>query len=241
MECTLTPHACTPPRARAHRNAPVRSDAVASRLTASQERLGLCGPQHFRRYGAKASAAPADAPPTDVGLTDAPQGYVLRECTEADVAAVLELCARWPVGSSAYGSQNFVADGWAAFDEDQLRAAIARAPSRGLPMPRPRLLIEERTGRIVAFASLAMLRFGSVLFCQFRYADGEPEHLDALLHCLPDVARSLECDSAGGYVPALPWLVDALERSQAYSRMTQTEQLEYHWSNAQMAARWPID
>lgn len=69
----------------------------------------------------------------------------------------------------------------------------------------------------------------------FRYSDGSPEALRVLLHCLPKVAAEEACKTAGGYVPTLPWLIELLDESPVYKRMTQTEQHEFHWANADFA------
>ena len=70
-------------------------------------RLGLHGPQRFRRYGAKPSTQPPSLP----------AGYAIRSAEEADIPSILALTRSGPVATSEYGSQNFVHSGWAEHTE----------------------------------------------------------------------------------------------------------------------------
>ena len=72
-------------------------------MTTWSKRLGLEGPQLFRRHGAKATATPPTLPPD----------YVLRPATVADVPLIMRRMAEFPVASSSFSSQNFVASGCA--------------------------------------------------------------------------------------------------------------------------------
>jgi len=193
-------------------------------MTKWSQRLGLHGPQLFRRHSAP--AAP-DAP-------SLPPGYVFRAATAADIPLLWPRLASFPVATSEFGSQNFVASGWATFDEEALTAGVAKQLSRGIPMPQPRLLLDAR-GELVAFASIAHLRFGERFFLMHRYADGTPEGLALLVHMLPALAHELGCHTCGGYVPTLPWILEIYEASPVYERATATEQWEFHWRNVDFA------
>ena len=133
-------------------------------MTRWSTRLGLAGPQHFRRYGADATAEPPRLP----------AGYTQRGATEDDVPMIMAFLATAPVGHSEYGTQNFVMAGWASFSEELLRAAVAGEASRGIPVPPPRLLLDA-SGALVAFVHAAILQFGERRFFMFRYALLAPE------------------------------------------------------------------
>lgn len=195
-------------------------------MTRWSERLGLHGPQRFRRYGAPASSEPAPLPP----------GYVLREATQADVPAIMAFVKGAPVWNSEFGSQNFVLAGWAEFNAEMLGKLVTGAPSRGIPVPAPRMLLDA-SGALVAFANIAIIQFGERRICMYRYADGAYDELRVLLHCLPRVAHDLECVACGGYVPTLPSVIAFMDASAQYTRATGTEQHEFHWTNAEFAAR----
>lgn len=192
-------------------------------MTNWSERLRLKGPEAFRRHGAPANPA---VPPL-------PAGYVLRKATLADVPAIMSRIASFPVAQSKFGTQNFVLHGWAAYNEAMLKAAISRAPSRGVPVPEPRLLYNTK-GELIAFVNLAMIRFGPTWFLNQRYMDGtEGDGYEVLLHQLPALAAEYKCDAVGGYVPTLPWVLDTFERSPVFKRQTDTEQWEFHWKNVE--------
>ena len=103
-------------------------------------------------------------------------------------------------------------------------------------MPAPRLLFDAH-GELVAFATLAVLQFGAMRVLMHRFADGTPDGLERLLHCLPSVAHGHGCATVGGYVPTLPWLLEIFERSPVFKRATATEQFEFVWKNAAFADR----
>ena len=195
-------------------------------MTRWSERLGLHGPQRFRRYGAPASSEPPPLPP----------GYVLREATQEDVPAIMAFLKSAPVWNSEFGSQNFVLAGWGEFSEEMLGKLVTGATSRGLPVPSPRLLLSA-SGALVAFMCISFFQMGDQRFCMFRYADGAYDELRVLLHCLPSIAHGLKCVGCGGYVPTLPPIIAFMDASEKYKRATATEQHEFHWKNAEFAAR----
>lgn len=194
---------------------------MATVMTTWSARLKLAGPDRFRRHSAMASAEP----PT------LPAGYVLREATMADVPRLMARLRTFPVWNSPFGAQNFVVAGWASFSEAALIQAVQGVESRGIKMPAPRLLLDA-AGAIVGFISLARIRFGDTHFLMHRYADGTPEGLELLMHCLPSIASANGCQGSGGYVPTLEWLLDIFARSTVWKRATATEQHEFHWKNA---------
>ena len=108
-------------------------------MTSWSKRLGLAGPQCFRRHGAKATAAPPALPP----------GYALRPATEADLPLIMRRMANFPVASSSFSSQNFVVSGCAP-------PAMPGATPTALPFAwrlasrepsvRPNCLVESRAG-----------------------------------------------------------------------------------------------
>jgi hypothetical protein len=162
-------------------------------MTKWSQRLGLHGPQLFRRHSAP--AAP-DAP-------SLPPGYVFRAATAADIPLLWPRLASFPVATSEFGSQNFVASGWATFDEEALTAGVAGQLSRGIPMPQPRLLLDAR-GELVAFASIAHLRFGERCACllaasrDHRRRDYRAHHPPPASHHPPAPAGSGGCLAASG-------------------------------------------
>ena len=108
-------------------------------MTSWSKRLGLAGPQCFRRHGAKATATPPALPP----------GYALRPATEADLPLIMRRMANFPVASSSFSSQNFVVSGCAP-------PAMPGATPTALPFAwrlasrepsvRPNCLVESRAG-----------------------------------------------------------------------------------------------
>ena len=188
-------------------------------------RLSLHGPQAFRRHGATACA-------TTPAL---PAAYEIRAACEADIPCITE---RLPttVATSVFGTQNWVIAGWAEFSEETLRACIAGAPHLGIPTPAPRVLFDG-SGEPLAFASLAIMRFGSTRVLVHWYVDGTPEGLELLINQMPAIAHEYGCDATDGYVPALPWLLAIFERSPFFTRGTTTEQLVFRWKNAECASK----
>ena len=59
----------------------------------------------------------------------------------------------------------------------------------------------------------------------YRYCEGSAEALSLIFHSLPMLAHKLGCNAVGGYVPTLPWLIEILDASPVYTRMTATEQV----------------
>lgn len=193
-------------------------------MTTWSMRLGLHGPQAFRRYSAPASTGPLPG-------YELPAGWSMREATVADEAAIWKALEGFPVMRSKFGSQNFVLAGWGVFKREHLAKLLAGGASRGIPAPSPRVLIDE-SGGIAAFASLAKVLFGETPVLFYRYMDGPPEAVRRLLHALPAVATELGCVACGGYGPTLPWFVANLDESPVYTRSTATEQHEFHWRPA---------
>ena len=266
-------------------------------MTAWSARLGLSGPQFFRRYGGSASAEPPPA---------LPSGCEIRSATEADIPSIQAFLATAPVARSDFGDQNFVHNGWASFSEAALRANIARAPSRGRPCIAPLLLTAEGGQRIRGFLAATPIVFGDTRFLMCRpeprtvhcsarrpctapraaraqrttqatapgvaqvplrrrrpggalpalphaapiipwphpsyhplaspFPSSLAQALGLLYHTLPSVAHKEGCDSVGGYVPTLPWVLEIFDSSPVYKRMTATEQAEFHWHPAAYAA-----
>jgi hypothetical protein len=192
------------------------------KMTAWSQRLGLHGPQAFRRYHAEASADDPSVP--------LPPGFTFREVTADEVPRVFAALRTMPVYTSTFGSQNFVRAGWAAFSEATLLAAARGDKCRGIPMPPPRLLLDA-DGRLVAFALLAEVKFSGTPYLMYRYMDAaSAAHLNVLVHQLPGVARGLGCTAVGGYIPTLPWMLEVIEvQSTVFARATKTEQHEFHW------------
>ena len=188
-------------------------------------RLSLHGPQAFRRHGSTACA-------TTPAL---PAAYEIRAACEADTPCIMERLPK-TVATSVYGTQNWVIAGWAEFSELTLRACIAGAPHLGIPTPAPRVLFDG-SGEPLAFASLAIMRFGSMRVLVHCYVDGTPEGLELLINQMPAIAHEYGCDATDGYVPALPWLLAIFERSPFYTRGTATEQLVFRWKNAECASK----
>lgn len=186
--------------------------------------MKLHGPQLFRRHAAPASAEPPRLP----------EGYVVREATMADVPSVMAAIMRLPVAQSDFGTQNFVKSGWAEYSEANLVCSIRGEESRGIPMPLPRLLFNA-SGELIAFVTLAILRFGESRYLMNRHFDGTPEGFGLLAHCLPHLAHKYECEATGGYVATLPFVLDVFDRSPVYKRATATEQWEFHWKSAEYA------
>ena len=194
-------------------------------MTSWSTRLGLHGPQAFRRYSVLASAGP---PPPGYEL---PAGWSLREATVADEAAIWAALQGFPVMTSEFGSQNFVLAGWGVFKREHLTRLLVGGMSRGIPTPKPRVIIDE-SGGIAAFVSLAKLFFGDTPILFYRYMDGSPEAVRLMLHALPAVAAELDCERCGGYGPTLPWFLAHLDESPVFERATTTEQHEFHWKPA---------
>ena len=193
-------------------------------MTDWSTRMKLHGPQVFRRHAAPASTEPPALP----------AGYTLREATMADVPAIMAALPTFPIAQSDFGTQNFVQSGWANFSEAALLNAIRGEESRGIPMPCPRLL-HNAAGELIAFAAVAVLRFGEATYFMNRHMDGTPEGFNLLVHCLPSLAHRYDCGGTGGYVPTLPFVLETFERSSVYKRATATEQWEYHWKNVDYA------
>ena len=198
-------------------------------MTSWSRRLGLHGPQAFRRYSAPASAGP---PPAGYEL---PAGWSIREATVADEAAVWAAVQGFPVMTSEFGSQNFVLAGWGVFKLETLRRLLQGGLSRGIPTPQPRLIIDA-SGGIAAFVSLAKIFFGDTPILFYRYMDGPPDAVRLLLHALPGLAAELGCEACGGYGPTLPWFLAHLDDSPVFKRATATEQHEFHWRPADYEA-----
>jgi hypothetical protein len=211
-------------------------------MTGWSERLGLGGPQRFRRHVADA----ADRAPA------LPEGFELRPAREVDVGLVLAAMPSFPVWGSDFGSQNFVhggssfSRGWGLFNEVELRAAVVDNSAhvvidvaggvRGGAAPTPPMLLFDASGALVAFAGLRQLSFGESTYLAHQYMDGTPEGIALLVAALPAVAHAKGYDGVMGYVPALDWLLEVYEASPEYRRATKTEQLLFSWRAADYVA-----
>ena len=54
-------------------------------------------------------------------------------------------------------------------------------------------------------------------------------------HAIPSICADAGCKLCGGYLPTLPWLLGIFDESAVFERGSQTEQLEYSWTNAEHA------
>lgn len=80
---------------------------------------------------------------------------------------------------------------------------------------------------------LAKVQFGPLTVMFHGYADAAtPELVRLLFHALPAVAHSEGASMTAGYSPVLEWTEALFEKSPVFTRMTATDQLEYHWRNA---------
>ena len=189
--------------------------------------LKLHGPQAFRRYGAPASNA----------AVPLPAGYTLRhaENSAEDRALILRHAKSFPVAMSHFGTQNFLRVGWGEFTEEELDRALRRDSLRDRPRPPSPILLFDASDQLVAFAVLSIMCFGQHNYLVKKHCDGTIEGIGLLLHQLPRIGKEAGCDSVGGYSPTLDWVLGVLDNSPTFKRQTQTEQMEFHWLNADYA------
>jgi len=95
----------------------------------------------------------------------------------------------------------------------------------------PRQLVDG-SGAVVGLSVLAKMQFGPMSIMFHGYTDAAtPELVRLLLHALPAVAHAEGANMVGGYVAVMDCTVELFEKSPVYTRMTETEQLEFHWHN----------
>jgi len=209
-------------------------------MTEWSSRMGLKGPEIFRRYSAPASETP---------VLPLPDGFSFREAVREDLENVMSaaqgLNESFTVALGAYGTQNWIIHGWGDYTVDVYTAGITHEMTKGQPTPSPWLLLD-KDGVMIGFAHLAIRVFGSNSFAGekpsrvllFGYCDGTTEGLKLIYNLLPSLAPTYDCHIAMGYIPCdgeMPLPSVILEESPAYSRATSTEQWEYTWANADHA------
>jgi len=199
------------------------------------QRLALKGPQPFRRYSALSSEVA-----TDVWTKAKEDGFKFRLVKEDDVGAVMQAIPLFAISKSEFGTQNFlsVGGGWGVFSESELRRAIAgESPdSENQRTVGGCYMLTGVDGQVVGVACLSKATFGDMTLLYHTYTDAAtPELIRILLHALPSLAHGEGCRMAAGYTPVAGFMEKTWRKSPIYQRMTETEQLEYHWRNVDYA------
>lgn len=166
-----------------------------------------------------------------------PPGHVLRAARNDsdDRSLLLDALSRFPISTSSFGAQSFMRVGWGECDAAEVDHALRRKAMQNRPTPPAPMLLLDAQGQLVAFAIMSVVTFGTTRYLVKKHADGTADGLRALLHALPKIAHTEECDVVGGYMPTLDWVVAMLDESEVYARQTQTEQIVFTWRNADYA------
>jgi len=208
-------------------------------MTSWSQRLKLHGPTVFRRHGAKVSTEAVDTAGLNTGKSgdatgstavELPAGYVLRAAGEADIPIIMKSIETFEICKSEFGTQNFLRIGWGKFSELELTKAVMGEPLKGEMPPLPQLILDS-SGSIVALATLGRLKFGEMKIMMHKYMDGTKEGLKLMLESLPGIAKEDGCHQVGGYVPTHDLVLGLIEENKSFTRMTETDQWEYHWLN----------